>query len=53
MVFWDKVSLALERGGEDINWRRRPSTIDRMRGTKPSPARKRAKRKPQAKMALK
>jgi putative transposase len=53
MLFWDKVALALQRGGEDPNWKRRPSTLDRMRGTKPTPARKRAKSTSQAAIVLK
>lgn len=53
LLFWDKLALILERDGHNINWKRRPSTLDRMRGTKPTPARKRAKPKSQAKMLLK
>jgi putative transposase len=53
LLFWDKVALALERGGEDVNWKRRPSTLDRMRGTRPTPARKSVKSTSQAAKVLK
>lgn len=53
LIFWDKVAIALERGGEDVNWKRRPSTLDRMRGAKPTAARKRVKSTSQATKVLK
>jgi putative transposase len=53
MLFWDRLALALQRSGEDPNWRRRPSTLDRLRGTKPTPARKKSKPGPKPQRALK
>lgn len=53
LMFWDKLALILERDGQNANWKRRPSTLNRMRGTKPTLPRKLAKSKSQAKEALK
>lgn len=52
-TLWDAVALGLDRLATDPNWRRRPSVLDRLRGTKPSPARKRSKSRFQAKALLK
>lgn len=41
---WEMVARSLALKAEDPNWRRRPSTLDKLRGTKQSSPRKRAKR---------
>ena len=50
---WDWLAQSINRKAEDPNWRRRPSTLDILRGTKQSPPRKVAKRASHAKAILK
>lgn len=50
---WEYVAMKLNTKATDPNWRRRPSTLDRVRGTKPTPSRKAAKRASHAKAILK
>jgi hypothetical protein len=50
---WEYVALTLNTKAIDPNWRRRPATLDRVRGTKPTPPRKRAERTSHPKAILK
>lgn len=50
---WEYIAMKLNKNAVDPNWRRRPSTLDRVRGTKPTPPRKRAARASHAKAILK
>ena len=50
---WAWLAQSINRKAEDPNWRRRPSTLDILRGTKQSPPRKVAKRASRAKVVLK
>ena len=52
-VAWQLAADKLNRNATDPNWRRRPSTLDKLRGTKQSPPRKVAKRASHAKAILK
>jgi hypothetical protein len=42
---WDKMADFVVHLGKDPNWRRKPSTLDQMRGSKVSPGRPRAAKK--------
>lgn len=42
---WDKMAEFVVHLGKDPNWRRKPSTLDQMRGSKISPGRPRAAKK--------
>lgn len=50
---WQLAADKINKIGADPNWRRRPSTLDKLRGTRQSPPRKAAKRASQAKAILK
>jgi hypothetical protein len=50
---WEFVAQRLNKNGVDPNWRRRPSTLDVLRGTKKSPPRKGARPRSHAKPLLK
>lgn len=50
---WQLAAEKINKNGADPNWRRRPSTLDKLRGTKQSPPRKAVKRASHAKAVLK
>lgn len=41
---WDELARVIGRAGHDPNWRRRPSTLDRLRGSKVQPIKKARKK---------
>lgn len=52
-IAWQLAVDKINKNARDPNWRRRPSTLDKLRGTKQSPPRKAAKRASHAKAVLK